>query len=153
MLAFELARWLQQQPEQTVRHVIVSGARAPHLPLGLPAIQDLTDAELLTSLRRAGDLHPEVLAHRELRDLLLAVLRADLRLAEQYRPAPEPLLRCPLTVLGGSADPLTSAVSLEAWRRWTTGCFERHLIPAGHSLLSSGRLHVVAAVNAIVGAA
>lgn len=146
ILAFELARRLGP----AVGHLVVSGARAPHLPSPLPVIADLPRAELLAELGRYDGIHPEILAHDDYLDVVLPTLRADLRMAEHYQLADAPGLTCPITAFGGRDDPMTGQHSLAAWSRYTQGECEVRLFDGGHFFYVDDPEPVVAAISLIL---
>jgi medium-chain acyl-[acyl-carrier-protein] hydrolase len=146
LLAFELARRFEQRDHPVVTRLIVSGSRAPHCPSLLPPISGLPRAEFLDALRKLGGIHPEVLAHEGFLDIVLPTVRADLRLAEKYRHVAGRPLACPITVLGGTADPMTSAASLDAWSGYTTGACRRHMFDGDHFFFVGGCNPIVAVI-------
>ncbi|NDI46803.1 thioesterase II family protein [Goekera deserti] len=145
-LAFRLTRHLPD-----VRHLIVSGAGAPHCPRVMPPIAHLPRREFLDALAALGGIPEPVLAHEELMDALLPALRADFRLAEapasEHPGAPLP---CPITALGGSRDPLTTDESLSAWSSYTASTFRRLTIAGDHFFHVTRQDEVVAHVVRVI---
>lgn len=140
VLANEVARALRTQG-LTPRHLIVSGRRPPHWPNPDPALHLLPDAEFVSEInRRYGGIPAEVAQHKELLDLLLPCLRADIAALETHTPSPtrEPL-SCPISVFGGAADPLTPRAHLDAWRSETSAAFRVRVFPGDHFYLNPGR--------------
>jgi medium-chain acyl-[acyl-carrier-protein] hydrolase len=144
-LGYELCRRLG--PETAVRHLIVSGSRAPHREPLIPPIADLPLPAFLAALRRFGGAPPEVFDEPALMELMEPALRADFSLAERYRlPAPDPL-PLPLTVLGGADDPLAPVDALDWWRPYSTvGCTLR-VFPGGHFFTLTEQDAVLAVVR------
>lgn len=142
-LALELSH---QLPD--VRHLIVSGAGAPHCPRVMPAIGHLPRRDFLEALAKLGGIPGPVLAHAELMDALLPALRADFRLAEAQVTAGSdaPQLGCPITAFGGSDDPLTTVESLSAWARYTVRAFRQQIFSGNHFFHVARRDEVVAEV-------
>ncbi|MFF5455490.1 thioesterase II family protein [Streptomyces sp. NPDC012950] len=135
LLAHELAHALADRG-RAPGHLFVSGYRAPSLPRPSEDVHRLPREELIAHLGRMEGTHPEVLAHPELLDLLLPVLRADYELCETHRHTPRPPLSAPVTAFGGDADPGVAPAHLEAWAELTTGPFRHHLLPGGHFYLN-----------------
>ncbi|HEY1011568.1 MAG TPA: thioesterase domain-containing protein, partial [Herpetosiphonaceae bacterium] len=116
---------------------------AAHRPpgAGRPApIHQLPDDLFAEAIRRLGGTPDEVLAHPELLELFLPVLRADFALLETYDP-PAPgsgraPLACPLTVFGGEDDEVASPAQLAHWRAGAGGPFRLKLYPGGHFFFS-----------------
>ena len=131
LISFELARLLQHQyPQSQLRHLLVSGCRAPHIPRSNPPMHTLSDLELRETLRRLNGTH--VLENEELMQLLLPTIRNDLRALETYRYSPSTPLTCPITTLGGIQDTEVSLDALEAWREHTASLFSIRLFPGDH---------------------
>lgn len=151
VLASEVARALHRHGP-TPRHLLVSGRRPPHWPTPDPLLHLLPDAEFVTEInRRYGGIPPEVAQHKELLDLLLPCLRADIAALETHTPPPsrEPL-SCPISVFGGAADPLTPRDHLDAWRSETTGAFRVRVFPGDHFYLNACREALLADLTATV---
>ena len=82
MLAYELAARLESLHGLRARQLFVISSRAPGPDLEYPRFHAMGDAELLRTLREYDVLPLEVLDDPELREISLATLRADSRLAE-----------------------------------------------------------------------
>ena len=135
LLAFELARQRNAQGEAEPQVLIVSGHNGPLWPRSFDEAWKLEDDELVDMLRRMQYTPEALLANRELMDLMLPVLRADLAVYDGYACRPGPPLRCPLCVFGGRDDPHTDAAGLEAWRRHAAGIFDIRWFPGDHFYL------------------
>lgn len=133
MIAYELLQELGRRGAPPPVHLFVSGAPAPHLARRIPAIFHLPEPELIDELRRRyRDLPAEVLQSRELLDLLLPRLRADLSVTGTYVYRERPPLSCPITAFGGSADPTVTPDMIEAWCEHTVSTFRTEIFPGGH---------------------
>ena len=139
LVGFELARELRRRDRPLPAHLFVSGCGAPHIPYPHPPIHALPDPAFLEELRRLEGTPAEVLAHRELMQLLLPALRADFALRETYTCAPEPPLDLPITAFGGMEDERVNGERLEAWREQTTKAFTLHMLPGDHFFLNTAR--------------
>jgi medium-chain acyl-[acyl-carrier-protein] hydrolase len=117
LVAFETARALRSMAAlpQPVR-LLVSGRRAPHLPETEAPMHPLSDTDFVAEIgRRYGGIPDEVLRHRELLELLLPGLRADITAIETHSFVPGSRLGCPFTVFGGEADARATREQLAAW--------------------------------------
>jgi medium-chain acyl-[acyl-carrier-protein] hydrolase len=142
LLAFELARRLSRTPGFSLALLAVSGFRAPHLPRER-ALHALPHDAFLDELRAMGGTPPEVLAHAELLQLVLPIVRADLALVETHLHQPGPKLDCPLLVLGARDDATFPPASLEGWREHTSGPVHTALCDGGHLFLLGQRAFVL----------
>jgi medium-chain acyl-[acyl-carrier-protein] hydrolase len=137
LAAFELARYLQRNHGIQPTHLFVSGHGAPHLPDDGEHVHDLSDDKLVAKLREMNGTAEEVLAHPELRELLLPVLRADFSVCETYHYAVGEPLGCPISALGGLADPYVDRDALNAWNIHTRSSFSMHMFSGDHFFLQS----------------
>ncbi|MGB3438354.1 MAG: alpha/beta fold hydrolase [Actinophytocola sp.] len=136
LLGFELARRLDG-----VARLVVSAARAPHVPLhGDPHL--LGDAELIAWLTELGGVPAELLANTEMLELLLPTLRADLTVCAAFLDEGAPL-DVPITVITPDADPLVPVDHATEWRRYTTAACDLVVRPGGHFYLLDDPLLVL----------
>lgn len=106
-----------------------SACRPPHLPRRGTPLHQRSDAALLEAVddaRATAMLDQPVVRQR------LAMLRADLTLYENYKPARAVQLQCPVTAFGGVDDPMISRDELTRWRDLTTASFVRRMMPGDH---------------------
>ncbi|MCB2263327.1 MAG: hypothetical protein LGR52_10405 [Candidatus Thiosymbion ectosymbiont of Robbea hypermnestra] len=136
LLAFELARELRRQGKREPFCLMVSGYRAPQLPLSNAPLHKLSEPALIDALRHYGGTPEVVLAHEELMEIFIPVIRADFAIDETYVHVPEPPLGCPIHVFGGEADHMVAKDELDAWRQQTSGAFVLHRFPRGHFYLN-----------------
>jgi medium-chain acyl-[acyl-carrier-protein] hydrolase len=139
LLGYEVTRRLLADTGRQPCHLFVSGHRAPHLPPRRPRLHDLDDDGFLAGIKALNGTPAEVFEHRELIDLLLPLLRADLELVETYAELPGRRLSCPVTALGGDADLGVPAEDIAAWRIVTRGPFEPALIEGDHFYINTAR--------------
>lgn len=133
LIALELARSLRRRSLPGPAHVIVSGAGAPHLPRVGPSLQDLLDDDaLIARLLELNGTRPEVFASRELRELVLPLVRADFSVCETYQCTNEAPLDCAITAYGGAQDASVSIAALAAWKVHSRGAFHMHVLPGDH---------------------
>ncbi len=85
--------------------------------------------------------------NEELMEIFLPILRADFRMTETYAYKDELPLECPLTVLGGLADPKVSRDKLIAWDKHTRKEFSAHFFRGGHFFIQDSETEVLDLVN------
>jgi medium-chain acyl-[acyl-carrier-protein] hydrolase len=146
LVGFELVRRLRRQGAAAT-HLFVAGAAAPQAPWpALPA--EAPDDELVAYLRDLGGAPEQALANREMMELVLPTLRADLHLCASNQYRPEPPLACPVTALTGTEEDAGLVAAAEGWREQTAAAFHHHRLPGGHFFLDSQRPHVVRLITA-----
>ncbi|MFE9429157.1 thioesterase II family protein [Kitasatospora sp. NPDC006697] len=117
--------------------VVLAACRAPDQLAGHPRFSRIPGDEAMLDAfaERYPGIDVGVLAQPQIRDLVLPVLRADLRLFEEYAygPATGPVRRlaADLLVITGSEDSAASPELAAGWAACTTGSVERLVIEGG----------------------
>jgi medium-chain acyl-[acyl-carrier-protein] hydrolase len=133
ILAFELAREFRRRGLQGPLHLLVSGRRAPHLPLDHPPIAGLSDDQFVAAITRQYNGIPKIIQQdQELLQLFLPMLRADMSVIETYHWQDDDPLDCPLSVFSGIEDRTVAIEQLLAWRALSKGDFRLELLPGDH---------------------
>lgn len=140
LIAFELARSLQQHQQPTPKLLWVSAARAPHLRSPDPPMHQLPPADFVAELRRYSGTPDEVLANAELMDLLLPMLRADFELLETYRYENQAPLSCPIAAFWGEADAIVNSEEVKAWHIYTDQTFTLDKLTGDHFFIHQPQL-------------
>jgi surfactin synthase thioesterase subunit len=146
-LAYELTRRAEKDRPGRTRRLFLSACRAPQRPQRTPFLHTLPDDRLVEALRGMGGGMPvEVLDDPRLRARLLPVVRAEVRLAEQWGDDGGPGVSVPLTVFYGRDDPTDTQEVSRAWREVCEDveCVE---MPGGHFFLHSHREALVEAID------
>ncbi|MFE7311641.1 thioesterase II family protein [Streptomyces sp. NPDC057555] len=135
-LALTLARAWRDRWGVAPYALAIAAYDAPWAPRRLPYFAGLPDGELWSRVGAFGAIPRPLLEHPELTPLLVRALRADIAMAEGYRPAHGPPLGCRVSVFGYTQDPLTTPEGLAAWSREAApGAYRPHLYadpPGGH---------------------
>jgi medium-chain acyl-[acyl-carrier-protein] hydrolase len=148
LVAFAVAELLFQGGGPAPKRLLVSGCRPPHLPRARTDLSNATEEDLIAALRELGSNSLAALEHRELRELMLPVLRDDLAMAETYRiDAPRPL-PCAISAFGGLEDVSTDASALRQWSEYTEGAFSLRLFPGRHFFTEQSRQALLEAIRA-----
>ncbi|MCX5380994.1 thioesterase II family protein [Streptomyces sp. NBC_00091] len=117
------------------RALVVSSCNAPSGGVTerdqFPAGRD-TDAQLLDWMRTAGLLPDYVLGDPDLTAMAVELMRADIRVRDDYRYVPGVRVQAPLQVLHGASDPVVDPAGAARWRELTTGAAEVTALPGGH---------------------
>jgi surfactin synthase thioesterase subunit len=102
-VAYELTCQLKSARLPLPEHFIASGSRAPHLPCDKNQIYDLPQDEFIKELEKLNGTPTEILKNLELMNLLTPLLRADFKIADNYR-ANRNLMPFPISILHGKND-------------------------------------------------
>ncbi|MGN9844409.1 thioesterase II family protein [Nonomuraea sp. H19] len=135
VLAYELAHRLGGVTGVRLARLFVSGSPGPWNGRKNRA-SGLNDEEFLARVRDfSGYTHP-ALEDPEMRSLLLPMIRADVEMHENYRPASDKPLSIPVTALRGRADELVDRSHIAEWERATTAGFATAELDGGHMYLA-----------------
>lgn len=147
-IGYEVARRLVDEPGRAPVGLLVSGRRAPQIPLDTPQRHLSDDTSFLNSIADMGGTPPEILRRLDLMRLFMPTLRADFQLNETYRWRPGPPLPCPIVALTGDQDTQVSVVQMRGWQLLTCGGFSLRVFPGDHFYLAGPRPDVAAALRA-----
>jgi len=143
-VGFDLVRLLRRQYGLSPVWLFVSARRAPHLPNPLVPMHQLPEAQFVRELDRRYNAIPDVIRNdREMLDLYLPIIRADLAVLETYSWTDDDPLDCPISVFGGLQDTGVPGEALEAWRMHTARHFELVMFAGDHFFHQSARAEVV----------
>ena len=140
ILAYELAiRSKRMDDTGRLDGLYVAACRAPQLGMITPNLFALDTTEFLAAITDLGGIPDSILAEPDLLQIALPVLRADFAALGTYRWQNHGRLACPLTVYGGSNDPLATREDLAAWRQQTENQCRLRLFSGGHFFINSAR--------------
>ncbi|MEU0742873.1 alpha/beta fold hydrolase [Streptomyces sp. NPDC006134] len=142
LVAYETARRLDRSGN-TPRRLFVSARCAPTTGAGpTDGLED--DAALLAEVRRLGG--GDALDDPEVQALALPALRADYRALRSYTWRDGPGLRCPVTVMTGTEDPLCAPGEATGWLRLSVVPGRSRVFTGGHFYLQDRVTEVARAV-------
>lgn len=150
LIAFEFVRLLRKNGVPQPKHLIVSGTKAPQVPLKRAPIHNLPDSTLTKKIREYNGIPNDILENPELMSIFLPIIRADFSISETYQYNIEEALTCPITALGGLSDDTFNSADLIKWEEQTTSLFEYDLLPGNHFFIRSSYQEVIDRVNKIL---
>jgi surfactin synthase thioesterase subunit len=135
VLAYELARAIEERTELPLVHVFVSGSPAPWRGR-VQQVVTLDDDEFVARVEKLAGYRHAAFDSPEFRDLLLPTLRADVAMHEAYRPLSDEPIQAPVTCLRGETDELVAEAAARQWVGATSGTFTYRSVPGGHMYLT-----------------
>jgi medium-chain acyl-[acyl-carrier-protein] hydrolase len=149
ILAFELAHEIRARTGLEPVHLFVSATKAPQHRQVRGHLTELSDADFVADLtRRYNGMPAAILQDADFMASLLPALRADFGILERYRCADRPLLNCPISAFGGTADQAVTLTSMAGWADQTTGGFSLNMVEGEHFFLQEQRLWLADAILA-----
>ncbi|WP_027344558.1 thioesterase II family protein [Hamadaea tsunoensis] len=146
MVAYEVARRLEAEGIVPIG-LFASGRRAPSTRRH-ETVHLRDDDGIVRALRELSGTDAAVLADDELVRMILPAIRGDYKAVETYAHTPGRELTCPVHVLIGQADEMSTVDEAEAWRRHTTGPCTVEVFPGGHFFLVEQAPAVLASLRA-----
>lgn len=139
-LAHAVATVLSERGATGPERLFLLAAPPPHLPSRrFSSLHGLSDDEMVAEVIRLGGA-PESAQAAVLANV--DVIRADATAVGEYRPEGR-LLSCPITVIGGTRDPLYPLGDLLSWREATEDTVAVHLVEAGHFTVTEQRDEII----------
>lgn len=131
-IGLEVVRRLELMGRPPVRF-FASGRQAPALGCTQPRMAQLSDEDFIADMQaRYGGIPPEILAERELLELLLPSVRADIELLERYEHEPGRPISTPVHAIVGDRDAVVSVDEMQPWADETAGGFRMTVLAGGH---------------------
>jgi medium-chain acyl-[acyl-carrier-protein] hydrolase len=152
LISFEVTRELARRGQRAPQWLLMSGACPPHRR-PVESLHTLPTDEFLDALaQRYQALPREVLADKDLLDVIVPILRADFELLERYRYRPGEPLSVNIAVFGGRQDRAVPPFELQRWTDLTAypSAFRTTFFEGDHFYLNHQRRHLVAAVARIL---
>lgn len=150
LMAFELARYCRRQAWAMPEHLIVSGCKAPPLPVKSRLLHELPDHELIEKLRDYNGTPREILDNAEFMRLLLPVIRADFALGADYHYETAAPLAIPLTTFAGQQDRHASPHDMQEWQRHGCAAYQSHIFRGDHFFINEEKRSVLDRLSTVL---
>ena len=147
LIAFEFVRALRIKGMPQPKHLIVSGTKAPQVPLKKQPIHDLPNVKFIKELRKYNGIPDYIIEDEELISIFIPTIRADFSISETYKYTNEEPLICPITALGGLNDDTFNLDDLLKWKKQTTSSFKSHFLTGDHFFINTSYEEVIKIVN------
>jgi len=152
-LGYEICQALLRLRQPLPRRLIVSGREAPLLSRR-DSLHRQHDDQLIAELVRLEPSMTELLAHADLRQMILPVVRNDYQLINNYHPDPDdPPLPIAVTAMAGDADEELQVGDVAGWADTTLADFSQQLFPGRHFYMREQRDAVVTQLKDLLAAA
>jgi medium-chain acyl-[acyl-carrier-protein] hydrolase len=151
IIAFELARQLENQSITSPKCLIVSGRCSPQLSDAQEKVYSLPDALFIKRLiEKYGGINEEIQKDKNLLNLFLPRLRADINLSENYKYVALSPLECPIFVMSGAGDPSVNRDDLLGWQAESKAPGKIYMFDGEHFFLESNKTKVIDRLNRLL---
>ncbi len=146
LVGFEVARLLREHGLRQPEMFIASGRNAPQFKWQDAGMQLLPDDEFVAALIAYKGIPKSLLENLALRELLLPRIRADLTISAEYKYFEKDPLGCPIVVLLGNQDELSTEAGANGWRTQTTAEVRYFRFAGNHFFLHSAEQLVLSRI-------
>lgn len=144
-VAYESAKRLEKHGVH-IDHLFVGAFRAPNISSTNGKISHLPQEEFLNRVSAYGSDGIELLlSEPDLAELLLPMLRADFKAAENYHNDLTPL-SSPITAFYGTKDTMTLAHHVEEWEKFTSSYFSAIPFQTSHFFQESHAHEIISTI-------
>jgi len=151
LIAYETALKIKENHFPGPSHIFFSGRGAPHVPRkqDRKIFHTLPGEEFKKEIIELGGTPKEFFDHPELMEILLPILRNDMKIAETYRyPYGDEIkpFDCDITVFIGKGEEVT-ADHMFGWRQHTLGVCSVHYFEGEHFFLNDEYMRILAIIR------
>ncbi|HAU85260.1 MAG TPA: thioesterase [Lachnospiraceae bacterium] len=132
IVGYELLKYIEEKEDKLPKCVISSGRAAPGIEFPGPIIGGLKDEAFMKKIGMFQALPSEVLNNRKILELVLPVLRADVKMSEQYQYKIRKPAKCDFYIFYGKDDCLVTEEGINCWEDETERKIEITCFPGGH---------------------
>ena len=137
-LAWEIAIRIENlNIRENLLLLAISGRASPDLKRICPPIHQEDDLTFIQSLGKLGGTPSEILAERELMDLLLPTIRADFKAIETWIPSEGILSKTPILACGGILDKESEPSRIMGWKERSAAGFSLAKFEGDHFFIQS----------------
>ena len=150
-VSFELLHLLKERSLPLPHRFIGAARQAPHIPRRIAPFYDYPLEEFVIELKRFGGTPDIVLQNAELMEMLVPMLRTELRAAYAYHRDPDIKLECDVSVFGGARDEIVLTDELPGWQDHFHKPMDFRLFEGAHFFLEDNKEQVVSAICESIG--
>lgn len=147
MLAYFVTCELQRKQLMMPEILFVSGMRAPHIASRSEPVKQMNDEDLVNSLNKYGGMPAELFKNKELLQIFLPIIRADLEMLGRVPVEKSDNVNVPIFAYGGELDQTFTKDDLQQWDQYSDVEFKLHLMPGGHFYINQHRNELLRAIE------
>lgn len=149
LISFEFIKFIYQSYSLYPCHMIVSAAKAPHLPFRMQHLSSLNNESLVEELKLYKGIDNSILENNELREMILPILRNDFSIGEKYNCKELSSFPFDILALSGSHDPTVNEEEILGWSSHTTGKFDHISFPGSHFFIKDHQNKIIEIINRV----
>lgn len=146
LLAYEFAKKIYENYSVYPKHLIVSAAKAPHIPRKRD-LHTLDDRALTEKLKIFAGVDDKILDNEEFLKLFLPIIRSDFSISDNYKSSPIIPLQCDITHLSGKEDKTLNEQDILEWGKYTKVNFKSLTFQGGHFFIKNNQDAIIQYIN------
>lgn len=151
LLTYELVHYIKKMGDRLPVCIFFSGRIAPGADFPAKKISTIeSDEEFLTQFNNLQALPKELLANDQIRKLMLPIMRADVRMAEEYQYQKREPLTQDIYIFVGENDILLTKDGLDAWKQETSKHVRNVSFPGDHFYFRQNGQMVMEKINEVL---
>lgn len=150
-VSFELLHILKASGLPLPQRYFGAARQAPHMPRRIAPFYDYPLEEFKAGLKRFGGTPDVVLQNAELMEMLVPMLRTEIRAAYAWQREPAAKLECDVSVFGGARDEIVLLEELPGWQEHFVKQMDFRLFEGSHFFLEENKEQVVGAICESIG--
>jgi len=151
IVSFELLHLLKASGLPLPRRYFGAARQGPQVPRRIAPFYDYPLEEFKIELKRFGGTPDAVLENAELMEMLVPMLRTELRAAYAYRREPVAKLECDVSIFGGTRDEIVLPEELPPWQEHFLKKMDFRLFDGSHFFMEDNKDQVVSAICESIG--
>ena len=150
MLAFELYYRICEEGLRKPCYIFFSGDTPPSSKKPRKTLHTLPDTEFMQEIINLGGTPPELLENSELLQLVLPVLRSDVRISEEYiYKRRTSKIDCNIAIFSGKDDQL-SLQDLLLWKHHGDKGFKTYCFEGAHFFINDNAKEIISVINKLL---
>ena len=151
IVAFEFLHRVKSIYETDATLLVVSGRNQPKdLVNDIDCIFSLSDIDFLDKISLDyGGIDDKIINNKDLRSVIIPVLRADMAMSYKYSMKEYDKLQCPIAAFSGDIDHGASLNSMSEWKKFTNGDFFQKSFSGGHFFIVNQTKEVISQIISI----
>ena len=138
LVAFEVARELQNRKLPAPLHLFVSGCNSPHLERqNQTNLHQLADQQLKDALLEYNGTPAHLFNNHEMMSIFLPIIRKDISIAENYEFIEAQPLTTPITICVAKNDPYIDKKNIDQWSLHTRASLKVEWFDGDHFYIHS----------------
>lgn len=147
ILAYELYHKIDSQNVIKPKHIFFSGHGAPNSEKKEKGIHLLPDEEFIKKIISLGGTPEEVINNRELRNLVIPIIRSDFRILDNYKYKDgRDKIHCDISVFNGKQDDISMEAILK-WKEHGDGNFNVYNFDGNHFFINNNVKDITKLIN------